>query len=199
MRSKMTDVRSQVSGLRCQIGLIIFAFMLTGCVVRTYPLTRDRVDQDINAGNKGYLQGSAPASSEVKEKKETRTTQIVEIELHSPIKFEKAPKLAAPQPAPIEKIEEPAVEGNKGYITQSIVPEISESGPETKYTVKRGDTLQKISRRFYGTTKRWKKIFNANQSVLKGADRVYPGQTLSIPDVNEAKGHALKEPKENLK
>ena len=36
----------------------IFTFMLSGCVVRTYRLTRDRVDQNLEGGNRGYLIGA---------------------------------------------------------------------------------------------------------------------------------------------
>ena len=32
--------------------VLIVVFVLSGCVVRTYQLTRDRVDQDLNAGNR---------------------------------------------------------------------------------------------------------------------------------------------------
>jgi len=43
-------------------------FMLSGCVVRTYPVTKDRIDQDLTAGNRGYLLGQAPVS-ELKERR----------------------------------------------------------------------------------------------------------------------------------
>ncbi|KPK39610.1 MAG: hypothetical protein AMJ78_08260 [Omnitrophica WOR_2 bacterium SM23_29] len=51
----------------------------------------------------------------------------------------------------------------------------------TTYKVQKGDTLQKISTKFYGTTKKWRKIFLANQDKLKSPDKVYPGQMLRIP------------------
>jgi hypothetical protein len=57
---------------------------IAGCVVRTYPVTRDRIDQDLSAGNRGYLKGQIPESLEAKERKTTRTTQTVEIELGKP-------------------------------------------------------------------------------------------------------------------
>ena len=134
-------------------------FILSGCVVRTYPVTKDRIDQDLTTGNRGYLKGQAP-SGEVKERKTTRTTQVVEIELSSPIKFEKAPKIKSQEAPAIQKTE---VVGNRGYITQSITPEIAEApaapAPSLeKYTVQKNDTLQKISKKFYGTTKKWMKI-----------------------------------------
>lgn len=50
------------------------------------------------------------------------------------------------------------------------------------YVVRKGDTLQKISKRFYGTTKKWRKIYNANRNILaKGPDKVQIGMKLVIP------------------
>jgi len=49
------------------------------------------------------------------------------------------------------------------------------------YTVQKGDTLQKISNKFFGTTKKWMKIFEANKNVLKTPNNIYPGKTINIP------------------
>ena len=85
-------------------------------------------------------------------------------------------------------------EGNRGYLTQSETLEIAgPAGSFQKYTVEKWDTLQKISQKFYGTTKRWKKIFEANTDVLKSPNSIRPGQSVNIPV------EGLKEPKENLK
>jgi nucleoid-associated protein YgaU len=65
-----------------------------------------------------------------------------------------------------------------------------------KYKVQKGDTLQKISQKFYGTTKKWQKIYEANKDTLKGPDKLYPGRTINIPVDSAGK---LKEPSENLK
>jgi nucleoid-associated protein YgaU len=173
-------------------------FLLSGCVVRTYPVTKERVDQDL-AGNRGYLQGQSPAE-EVKERKTTRTTQVVEIELHSPIKFEKGPKSRSAEKAR-ERTQDKSLWGNKGFITQGAAPEIAGpvpmlgvSAPQMeKYIVQKGDTLQKISQKFYGTTKRWNKIFEANKDTLKGPNKIYPGQVIDVPL------EPTKETKENLK
>jgi len=178
---------------------LFFVFLSSGCVVRTYQMTKDRIDQDLNSGNRGYFKGQAP-SEEGKERKTTRTTQVVEIEFHSPIKFERMPKERLAEKEPPEKTEDKEIWGNRGYISKSETPEILEPQTTTstgaqmeKYTVKKGDTLQKISKNIYGTTKKWIKIYNANKDVLKGADKIYPGQVINIP-VEE-----LKEPKANLK
>ena len=47
------------------------------------------------------------------------------------------------------------------------------------YVVKKGDTLQKISEHFYGTTKNWEKICKANK--LKDCNDLEPGTKLVIP------------------
>lgn len=154
-------------------------FIFSGCVVRTYKVTKDRVDQNLTAGNRGYLQGEAPAR-EGKERKTTRTTQVVELELHPIVKFEKFPKQK-----PVEITEEDQeVTGNRGYIMQSQTPVIREPvvvAKIEKYTVQKGDTLQKISKKFYGTSKKWTKIYEANKVALRGPDKIYPGQAINIP------------------
>ena len=162
----------------------LFALVSSGCVARTYKLTRDRVDQDLASGNRGYLIGGPSAEELAKERKLTRTTRIVEIEMHSPVKFSKPPKEKAPRTTytPQPRIEE-------GYTPRPYIPRIERTEPmkETpqqafqKYTVQEGDTLQKVSQKFFGTTKKWYKIYKANQETLKGPDRIYPGQVINIP------------------
>jgi LysM repeat protein len=58
------------------------------------------------------------------------------------------------------------------------------SEPGTKgryYVVKKGDTLAAISRRFYGDTKFWKSIHNANQRAISNPNALEPGVNLRIP------------------
>ena len=49
------------------------------------------------------------------------------------------------------------------------------------YTVVKGDTLQKISKKVYGTTKKWIALYKANQKAIKNPNRIFPGQKLVIP------------------
>ncbi|MEM8909867.1 MAG: peptidoglycan-binding protein LysM, partial [Bacteroidota bacterium] len=59
---------------------------------------------------------------------------------------------------------------------------VTKPAPEAKfYTVKRGDSLSKIAKRFYGDAKKYKKLFEANQPLLKDPNKIYPGQQLRIP------------------
>jgi LysM repeat protein len=49
------------------------------------------------------------------------------------------------------------------------------------YVVREGDTLASISRKFYKSSGRWKKIRDANKNVLDDPAKLKPGMTLTIP------------------
>ncbi len=54
-------------------------------------------------------------------------------------------------------------------------------GAPRTYVVREGDTLASISRKFYKSTGRWKKIRDANKNVLDDPAKLKPGMTLTIP------------------
>ena len=59
------------------------------------------------------------------------------------------------------------------------------TGPQT-YVVKRGDSLSRIARRFYGNSILWQPILAANaDKVGKGGGLIFPGTSLTIPDLND--------------
>lgn len=49
------------------------------------------------------------------------------------------------------------------------------------YTVKRGDCLWNIAKRFYGNGAKYITIYNANRSKIRNPNLIYPGQVLWIP------------------
>jgi chromosome segregation ATPase len=53
--------------------------------------------------------------------------------------------------------------------------------PARTHVVQEGDSLTRISSRYYGTTGRWQEIYEANREVLKGENALRPGQRLKIP------------------
>ena len=167
---------------------------LSGCVARTYNLTRDRVDQELTStsGNRGYIMGQAP---EPQERKTTRTTRVFELELGPTDKT----KTSCPATTPLatESIDESGMvqEAQTGIQTEEANLSFE------KYTVAKDDTLQKISMKFYGTTKRWMKIYEANKNVLRGPNKLYAGQVLNIPAGPKvsAQSQKMQEPEENLK
>lgn len=67
----------------------------------------------------------------------------------------------------------------------AVKPSKRPSKPQPKsktYTVKKGDSLWKISKKFYGSGTKWRTIYNRNKGVIgKNPNRIYPGQKLVIP------------------
>lgn len=55
------------------------------------------------------------------------------------------------------------------------------SGLPTTYTVKSGDCLWNIAKKYYGNGAKYTKIYNANKDKIKNANLIYPGQVLTIP------------------
>lgn len=179
--------KQKIHSLAFSISALSLAVFLTGCVVRTYSAVKDRVDQEAG-GNQGYLTGSAPAGSQAPKKFTQRTTRVVEIEMRSPVKFEKLKR--PPEPIEQPETQDIPLEGNRGYVEglpPAFEPTPAESTQETPaakydtYIVKKDDTLQKISAQFYGTTKKWTKLFEVNKDKLKSPDKVRAGQELKIP------------------
>jgi nucleoid-associated protein YgaU len=61
----------------------------------------------------------------------------------------------------------------------------SQSNPEPAvkiHVVEKGQTLSDIAYKYYGSTGKWQKIFEANRSLLKDANILIPGMKLIIPD-----------------
>ena len=55
-----------------------------------------------------------------------------------------------------------------------------------QYTVKGGDTLSKLAERFYNSTAKWEKIFEANRDSLKNPNYIFIGMKLIIPVDDQA-------------
>ena len=51
------------------------------------------------------------------------------------------------------------------------------------YTIKKGDSLSKIAKVYYGNAMKYPVIFEANREVIKDPDLIYPGQVLRIPKI----------------
>ncbi|MFZ2955406.1 MAG: LysM domain-containing protein [Candidatus Ozemobacteraceae bacterium] len=74
----------------------------------------------------------------------------------------------APEPAPI--LEPAPIPGETDAMSE---------GKTGTYVVQKGDTMAKISKKVYGTTKKWKKIAEANK--IKDPKALKVGKTLKIP------------------
>jgi nucleoid-associated protein YgaU len=51
-----------------------------------------------------------------------------------------------------------------------------------EYVVRQGDVLSKISQEVYGTSKKWRRIFDANRDVLSDPNALRTGMRLRIPE-----------------
>jgi nucleoid-associated protein YgaU len=61
-----------------------------------------------------------------------------------------------------------------------VIPE-----PEAQfYEVQAGDSLSKISKKYYGDAMKYNVIFEANTPLLTHPDKIYPGQVLRIPNLS---------------
>jgi len=148
---------------------------LAGCSVNTKMVTRERVDQDLSnsSGNRGYLMGTAPAAGD---RKTTREYIEVQVEVPSIEKENRVPKRSTGTSAPATNYETSVEAGTAVEEIDVVVEE-----EFVNYKVQKNDTLQKISMKHFGTTKKWKKIFNANTDILRSPDKLRPGMTIRIP------------------
>jgi nucleoid-associated protein YgaU len=93
-----------------------------------------------------------------------------------------------PEPADMHGTEFPQIEPmdnhetlafpEKGADNDIAMPTLEK---DTTYTVKKGDTLWTISKKFYNSGKNWKKIQEANKDILPTPEKLKAGMNLKIP------------------
>lgn len=75
-----------------------------------------------------------------------------------------------------------AVGNTKGIAHVDDLLTVDKKEPEAQYhTVESGDTLSAVAREYYGDSKEYPAIFEANKPMLQDPDKIYPGQKLRIP------------------
>ena len=88
--------------------------------------------------------------------------------VRTPVMIEPAPPAPIARPKPEKpQFDKPAAEP-------------APAGAET-YTIKAGDTLYTLAKRFYGDGKLWTRIADANKDKIKDVSRIPVGTTLTIP------------------
>jgi nucleoid-associated protein YgaU len=97
-----------------------------------------------------------------------------------------APVLASPTRAgealpPTKPTAPTQVQASKSAPAAASAAPAPAAAEPRQHTIADGDTLSKISRKYYGTAERWPEIFAANRDVLKDAGRLPLGATLKIP------------------
>ncbi len=72
-----------------------------------------------------------------------------------------------------------------GSIELTIDAESPSDWNSRTYTVVSGDTLSAIAKTMYGNANKYHEIFAANKPMLEHPDKIYPGQVLRIPNLED--------------
>lgn len=92
------------------------------------------------------------------------------------------PRRTAP-PNPTPATDDPIIEESAASTAAPDEPEttlIPATGVQT-HVVKKGETFFKLSRKYYGTDRRWREIWEANQNRVPNPDKLPVGIKLIIP------------------
>ena len=169
------------------LGVAAVAVVLAaaGCRTSVHEVRMERVDQELAGGNRGYLVGTPPPPAD----RGTPTRGITELEVQLPSGAKRttskrgAPRTAAPFTADMADADllatEPAME--EALAPPAVSPLAPAPGTFEQYTVKKGDSLWKIAKQFYGDPYQWRRIYEANRDRLSDPNRVRRGMTLKIP------------------
>ena len=78
------------------------------------------------------------------------------------------------------------VGNTEGIATVDDQITVTDPKPEaTFYTVQKGDYLSKIAKKVYGNAMKYNVIFEANKPMLTDPEKIYPGQVLRIPPLED--------------
>jgi len=189
-----------------QYGLpVVFGFLavtIGGCAssgsgggveTRAYIANKDRIDQKMEGGNFGYVTGT-PKPPDTSKMSKTRKVYVLEFTKNPDVTPEELRKGAPPaQPVssnvperrrePVSQYTEPVYEPpvNQPSNTTSSVIDDSVVDTPSEYVIQKNDTLQKISKKVYGTYKKWYQIYEANKDIISDPNRIKPGLTIRIP------------------
>jgi nucleoid-associated protein YgaU len=189
--------------LNKNVVLIVLSFFAAGCGLEThtYVMTKDRVGYD-QIKNGGCVMGQCPPAPAPAEK----TRKIYVLEVTKPVPESEVQKIeqkavsaiaeTTPTPPVSSAAGTPAASassvGSKSAQPAVVIPVIEDqpaaapkevSVPAGTYTVLKDDTLQKISKKVYGSYGKWYKIYEANKAKIKNPNFVKPGTVLNIPAI----------------
>lgn len=164
--------------------ILLFMFSLAGCArPRIYTVEKPRFDTEVE-GNRGYLYGEPQEAPREGRLGPTRRVSVVEFQLGP----DEETVRRGIEIKPRKEKEEVRARIKEKELTAAEIEQkakyLRPPHPEyeyKRYTVQENDTLQKISDKFYGTTRRWLFIFEENRDVLDAADKIYPGMEIRIP------------------
>lgn len=168
---------------------------LKGVETRGYVMDQPRVDQQLE-GNAGYIFGTPQFNPP---EKETRRVFVVEVSKEAEVPDELmrvetetiTQETVSPAPRPPARQVQQAVEEEPLRLPSFDDPRFAEEEPRQQqtsipkntieYTVQKSDTLQKISKQFYDTYRKWPQIYEANRDRMSDPNKLKEGMVLRIP------------------
>lgn len=87
----------------------------------------------------------------------------------------------ATRPAVLDTAYHPAAASGQQYAAATAAARGRQTSVPGTYTVRPGDSLASIARRFYHNADAWPAIYWHNRKKIKWADEIYAGQKLTIP------------------
>lgn len=79
------------------------------------------------------------------------------------------------------RVAKPAYVEPKNKPTKSGTQQVQSNTDKKYHTVKKGDCLWNIAKAYYGNGAMYTKIYEANKSIIKNPNLIYPGQKFLIP------------------
>jgi len=187
------------------LGVILGVLFLYGCTatkdveVRHYIDVKDRIDQNMEGGNAGFIAGT-PQPEDRSEIRKTRKIYVLEVSKGEAAEDEETvvvesddavmdrsgfqdEDLGYESGERIEKMKlrDDSVDTMMELGDVDMGKSFAPSSSVVEYTIQKDDTLQKISKKFYGSFSKWSKIYELNKDVIDDPDRIKPGVVIQIP------------------
>jgi len=164
---------------------LLVMILLSGCLVRTYVVDQRHPEPDPN-GNHGFIVGKAKENQKVmRVGKNYRNVIVFEIETgpHKPANKPEAPveESAGSSDSSYSDTASDSVDYQQDTSSEAMAVSDNADKSYTEYKVQANDTLQKISQKLYGTTKRWQEIYAENRDILSTPDKIYLGLVIKVP------------------
>jgi len=109
-----------------------------------------------------------------------QNTPYLRFSLDVPAQPTKPPARLLPAPKQLQSIKPAQLDAVEAI---KYTPDHRRIKTQKFHTVRSGETLSDIAKKYYGTTTKWLKIYNANRQILKNnPNQIKPGMKLVIPD-----------------
>ena len=85
-------------------------------------------------------------------------------------------------PYGVKLIETKAINNTNVRVASTNIEVVQSSNAQQTYSVKSGDSLFAITKKYTGSDNRWKELYELNKDKIKNPNLIYPNQKLTIPN-----------------